>query len=233
VLGIAQKVVEVANKSNPIVRTMNALTLQWHDAGQNKTQQIYEQQPSKNPGTVRIGRDPLQCDIVLTNPTVSGLHIEVFFNSQQQSFYIRNLRSQNPPLVDGQQLIQGERPLIQGSIIYLGQVQLQVTAVNINTIAATILAPPQPQAHQNRLVTPPVQQQPPVHQNRQVTSPLHQQQQVTPHIHNHPPTPAQGNYGLECPRCHKISPIENLHVGCHWCGTSLAAAVSVLVAPGN
>ncbi|MBD2363074.1 FHA domain-containing protein [Anabaena minutissima FACHB-250] len=218
---------------------MNALTLQWHDAGQNKTQQIYEQQPSKNPGTVRIGRDPLQCDIVLTNPTVSGLHIEVFFNTQQQNFYIRNLRSQNPPLIDGQQLIQGERLLNQGSIIYLGQVQLQVTAVNINTIAATILAPPQPQAHQNRQFTPPVQQKPPVHQNRQVTAPLQQQppvpqqQPVTPHIHNHPATPAQGNYGLECPRCHKVSRIENLQVGCPWCGTSLAAAVSVLVAPGN
>jgi hypothetical protein len=24
-----------------------------------------------------------------------------------------------------------------------------------------------------------------------------------------------------------------LQIGCHWCGTSLAAAVSVLVAPGS
>ncbi|WP_066377352.1 MULTISPECIES: FHA domain-containing protein [unclassified Anabaena] len=208
---------------------MNALTLQWNDAGQNRTQHIYEQQPSKNPGTVRIGRDPLRCDIVLTNLTVSGLHVEIFFDSQQQSFYIRNLRSQNPPLVDGQQLIQGEKPLNQGSIIYLGQVQLQVTAVNINTIAATVIAPPQPQSHQHQPVTPP-QPQPPVHQHRAVTAPVPQR----PPVHQHQPvTPAQGTYGLQCPKCHKVSPPESLQVGCPWCGTSLAAAVSVLVAPGN
>jgi predicted component of type VI protein secretion system len=192
---------------------MNALTLQWHDSGQNKNQQIYEQQPSKNPGTVRIGRDPLRCDIVLTNPTVSGLHVEIFFNPQQQSFYIRNLRSQNPPLIDGQQLIQGEKPLNQGSVIQLGQAKLQVTTVTINIIPATILAPPQPHIARQP-VTPPLRQQP-----------------TPPPIHHHPITPPQGIYGLECPKCHRVSSLENLQVGCPWCGTSLAAAVSILVAP--
>ncbi|MFM7370193.1 MAG: FHA domain-containing protein, partial [Sphaerospermopsis kisseleviana] len=28
---------------------------------------------------------------------------------------------------------------------------------------------------------------------------------------------------------HKVSPPENLQIGCPWCGTSLAAAVSVLI----
>jgi hypothetical protein len=194
---------------------MNALTLQWQDAGQNKTQQIYEQQPSKNPGTVRIGRDPLRCDIVLTNPTVSGLHVEIFFHSQQQNFYIRNLRSQNPPLIDGQQLIQGEKPLNQGSVIYLGQAQLQVINIAINTIAATILSVPQPPIAVPHPFTPPLRQQP-------SPPPVH---------HHHPVTPPQGIYGLECPKCHRVSSQENLQVGCPWCGTSLAAAVSVLVAP--
>ncbi|MBD2447838.1 FHA domain-containing protein [Nostoc sp. FACHB-152] len=188
---------------------MNALTLQWQDAGQLKTHNIYEQQPSKNPGTVRIGRDPLRCDIVLTDPTVSGLHVEIFFHNQQHSFYIRNLRSQNPPLVDGQQLVQGEKPLHQSSIIYLGQMQLQVTAITIDSIPATILTPPQPSK-------PPGYQQPIV-------------QMRHPYVPT-PPTP-QGVYGLECPKCHKVSPPENLQIGCPWCGTSLAAAVSVLVAP--
>ncbi|MBD2387571.1 FHA domain-containing protein [Cylindrospermum sp. FACHB-282] len=190
---------------------MNALTLQWQDAGQNKTQNIYEQQPSKNPGTVRIGRDPRQCDIVVTNPTVSGLHVEIFFHSQQQRFYIRNLRSPNPPLVDGKQLVQGEMPLTEGSMIYLGQMKLYVTTVIINSIPATILAPlplpvaqPKPQANLG-------------HHHHQQSSPTH----------------PRGVYGLECPRCHKVSPAENLQVGCPWCGTSLAAAVSVLVAPSN
>ncbi|MEH2295527.1 FHA domain-containing protein [Nostoc sp.] len=169
---------------------MNALTLQWHDAGQDKTQNIYEQQPSQNPGSVRIGRDPLRCDIVLSHPTVSGLHVEIFFAHQQQRFYIRNLRSQNPPLIDGRQLVQGEMPLTQGSSISLGQIKLNVTGISTGSIPATILMPSHPPT---------------------------------------PPAPPPGVYGLECPKCHKVCPGENLHIGCRWCGTSLAAAVSVLV----
>ncbi|MFN6558874.1 MAG: FHA domain-containing protein [Nostoc sp. ChiSLP01] len=192
---------------------MNALTLQWHDAGRDNTQNIYEQQPSKNPGTVRIGRDPLRCDIVLSNPTVSGLHIEIFFHPQQQRFYVRNLRSQNPPLVDGRQLVQGEMPLAEGTSISLGQIQLKVTSVSTDNIPATILMPPQP---------PVVNPHSPVNIG---------------HGHHHhsptPPTPPPGVYALKCPKCQKVSPPENLQIGCPWCGTSLAAAVSVLVAPGS
>ncbi|MBG1265831.1 FHA domain-containing protein [Nostoc sp. WHI] len=183
---------------------MNALTLQWHDAGQDKTQNIYEQQPSQNPGTVRIGRDPLRCDIILSHPTVSGLHIEIFFHYQQQRFYIRNLRSQNPPVIDGRQLVQGEMPLTKGTTISLGQIKLNVTSISTGSIPATILLPPHPPVN-------------------------------IPH-HYYPstsPAPLPGVYGLECPKCHKVSPGENLHIGCRWCGTSLAAAVSVLVAPGT
>ncbi|BDI14690.1 hypothetical protein ANSO36C_04920 [Nostoc cf. commune SO-36] len=183
---------------------MNALTLQWHDAGQHKTQDIYEQQSSQNPGTVRIGRDPLRCDIVLSNLTVSGLHVEIFFHHQQQRFYIRNLRSQNPPIVDGRQLVQGEMPLTEGSSISLGQIKLNVTKVSMANIPATILLPPHP----------------PIHIGHHQYSPT-------------PPAPPPGVYGLECPKCHKVSPAENLQIGCRWCGTSLAAAVSVLVAPSN
>ncbi|MBW4562576.1 MAG: FHA domain-containing protein [Mojavia pulchra JT2-VF2] len=199
---------------------MNALTLQWQDAGQNKTQNIYEQQPSKNPGTVRIGRDPLRCDIVVSNPTVSGLHVEIFFHAQEQRFYIRNLRSQNPPLVDRQKLVQGEKPLQEGSIIYLGQMELKVTAVLINSIPPTILVPPQATVVSSQPTKPPVNQQQPIQAGHYYHPPT-------------PPSPPPGVYGLECPKCHKVSPAENLQIGCRWCGTSLAAAVSVLVAPNH
>ncbi|MBW4454121.1 MAG: FHA domain-containing protein [Nostoc indistinguendum CM1-VF10] len=183
---------------------MNALTLQWHDAGQDRTQSIYEQQPSQNRGTVRIGRDPLRCDIVLSHPTVSGLHVEIFFHHQQQRFYIRNLRSQNPPLIDGRQLVQGEVPLTEGTNISLGQIQLKVTKISIGSIPVTILLPPHPSVH------------------------------IGYHHHSlTPPAPPLGVYGLECPKCHKVSPGENLQIGCRWCGTSLAAAVSVLVTPSS
>lgn len=202
-LGIAQDAIEVCLYINSLIRTMNALTLQWHDAGQEQSQTVYENQPSKNYGTVRIGRDPSRCDIVLTNPTVSGLHIEIFFNHQYQQFMIRNLRSQNPPLVNGQRLVQGELPLHQGSTFLLGETQIHISKVSITSsqqIPATILAIPEPGQAQ----------------------------------HQHSPFPGispQGVYGLECPNCHRVSSSEHLAVGCPWCGTSLAAAVSVLVSP--
>ena len=85
---------------------------------------IYEQQPSRNPGTIRIGRDPAQCDIVLSHPTVSGLHVEILFHPQQHCFYLRNLRMGNSPIVDGQRLQQEGVKLRPNSIIYLGQMQL-------------------------------------------------------------------------------------------------------------
>ncbi|MDJ0798221.1 MAG: FHA domain-containing protein [Calothrix sp. MO_167.B12] len=191
---------------------MNALTLQWHDAGQEKTQQISDCQASKNPGTFRIGRDPLQCDLVLSDGTVSRLHIEIFFHQQQQNFHVRNLKPGNPPLVDGRQLFHGEMPLRGGSTIRLGQqTEIKVVGVANNAIATTIITPP----------TPPVRPQsvPQAHHHQHFvpTSPTEPEQ--------------QGDYGLECPKCHKVSSPEHLQVGCPWCGTSLAAAVSVLVAP--
>lgn len=190
---------------------MSALTLQWYDAGREKTQTIYEQQQqTKNPGTVRIGRDPLRCDIVLSDPTVSGLHIEIFFNLGQ--FLVRNLRSSNPPNVDGKKLTHGEQLLKQGSVILLGQAQLKVIAVfssEASSVPPTVLS------------APPVNR--PVQAPR---TPIGNQQQHVHHQH-------QAAYGLECPKCHKVSSTDFLHIGCRWCGTSLAAAASVLVEPKN
>uniref|UniRef100_A0A8J6ZWS2 Response regulator transcription factor n=1 Tax=Desmonostoc muscorum LEGE 12446 TaxID=1828758 RepID=A0A8J6ZWS2_DESMC len=58
-------------------------------------------------------------------------------------------------------------------------------------------------------------------------------QPVAHHRLTPPSAMPQGVYGLECPRCHKVSPLENLQVGCPWCGTSLAAAASVLMIPNG
>ncbi|NWF58703.1 MAG: FHA domain-containing protein [Fischerella sp.] len=216
---------------------MNALTLQWHDAGQAKTQKIYEQQPSKNPGTVRIGRDPLRCDIVLSHPTVSGLHVEIFFHTQQQCFLIRNLREQNPPIVDGQKLSQDEMPLSEGSIIYLGQQQLKVTAISVpaaSSVPPTILTPPQPHAINPQPAAPVARPQPQVN----YTPPVQPQPQQAGGHHYHsprPPAQLQGQevYGLQCPRCKKISSYKNLLLGCQHCGHSLQDAPSVLVPPNS
>ncbi|BAZ29122.1 serine/threonine protein kinase [Cylindrospermum sp. NIES-4074] len=123
-------------QATPANSTRQELTLEWLEAGQVRTETIFENQPSINPGKVRIGRDPAQCDIVLSEPTVSGLHIEIFFNSQQQSFYLRSLRENNPPLVNGQSFPVGEVMLDEGSSIGLGQLNLRVKAVKVQRYAA-------------------------------------------------------------------------------------------------
>ncbi len=180
---------------------MCELTLEWLQAGQLRRETIRHPQLSKSPGTVRLGRNPEECDIILTDPTVSGLHVEIFFNPSSQTFCLRNLRHTNPPVVDDRQIVAAEVPLRQGSIIALGQLELKVVEISLekpnNGIPPTILLPPQPPAAANQ------------------------------------PAPGTVSYGLECPKCHRVSPYERLEWGCQWCGTSLAAATSVLMSPNS
>ncbi len=179
---------------------MSELTLSWQEANQTQTINIKENQPSKNSGTVRIGRNPGRCDVVLNDPTVSGLHIEIFFDVHRKQFLLRNLRQSNPPFVDGKRIIQGEAKLSQGSVINLGQMTLNVVQMVIdlpsNNFPQTVIVPPPPQ-------------------------------QVPQAVNN--PALNSGNYGLECPHCHRISSYERIDLGCQWCGTSLAGAASILV----
>ncbi len=236
---------------------MNSLTLQWYDAEQLKVQvqkieipefptpefqaqefqaqefqaqKRYNQQSSKNLGTYRIGRDPSRCDLVLGNPTVSGLHVEIFFDSQQQGFFIRNLRQSNPPLVDGKQLLDNVLPLFEGSTIYLGQQELKVAEISItkvNTIPPTVLAPPP--VPNSRPIIPQQKSQP----NKQPTTQHHHNHSSNGQHQNGQSSNGQPMYGLQCPKCNRVSSLEHLQVGCPWCGTSLAAALSVLVAPSE
>jgi len=176
---------------------MNKLTLEWLEAGYLRKQVIYDQQLGKNPGTVRLGRDPLRCDIVLTHPTVSGLHIEIFFNAGLNCFQVRNLRHSNPPVVNGKNFIQGEITLTEGSTISLGQMEIKITSVSLiaSSVPPTILISPK----SPRVATP------------------------------------NQTYGLKCPnvKCGRISAFERSYNGCPWCGTSLAAAASVLISPNG
>ena len=181
----------------------NQLTLEWKECGGVKSHVIDDRHSSKNTGTFRLGRDPNKCDIVLTNPTVSGLHIEIFFNGQDNKFWVRNLRESNPPVVDEKRLPVGEVPLDKDSVIYLGDLQLVVKAISVDyTIAPTIL------------LSPPMSGISP---------------EQSPEISVPATKPPSNNYGLECPCCHRVSPYERLDLGCPWCGTSLAAAHSVVM----
>lgn len=116
---------------------MSELTLQWSELGQTKTLILRDQQPSKQLGKIRLGRDPALCDIVFQERSVSGLHVEIFFQPQAQQFFIRNLRLQNPPLVDGTLLKQGDLPVRAGSRIKLGRVDLNITAMAITPVSTS------------------------------------------------------------------------------------------------
>lgn len=191
---------------------MNRLTLEWVEAGQVRRQTITDQQPTKHPGTFRIGRDPAQCDLVMQHPTVSKLHVEIFFVPSQKAFYLRNLRETNPPLVNQQQVKQ-DVALQPRSNIRLGELDLRVREIHlVNILPPTVVAVPAgiPQAV-------------PVPQSHRVP--------VAPARSSQPAVDL--SYGLQCPKCYRVSPYEHLEVGCAWCGTSLAAAQSALMVPGN
>lgn len=122
-------------------QTLHELTLTWKDGGEIKTYTILETQNSKNPGRVRIGRDPLVCDIVIPDLTVSALHAEIFFHQHQNQFYLRNLRQKNPPILDGKLLLAGEMPLQAGSSLRLGKQSFKVQAIAIKKYPVGCLLP--------------------------------------------------------------------------------------------
>jgi predicted component of type VI protein secretion system len=140
---------------------MDRLTLTWVEAGQVKTQTVQAQHLTKRltkyPGAFRIGRDATQCDLVIQHPTVSKLHVEIFFVPQQPGFYLRNLRSTNPPLVDRQPLTQGIAELRQGCQIRLGELDITVQAVQVAAkVPPTVVSVPPVRSPQPSPVVPPV-----------------------------------------------------------------------------
>lgn len=169
---------------------MNQLTLEWIESSQNKSYTFEHSSTNHHPGTLKLGRDPSQCDLIFQDQTISGLQAEILFDPSSSEFRLRNLRPSNPPRVDGNPLT-GEITLKVGTQIYLGRLRLTVTAITIaSSTPQTILfnpAPPKPEPPQN-------------------------------------PT-----FGLKCPKCLQISTYNYLDLGCPWCGTSLAAAVSVIM----
>lgn len=196
---------------------MNRLTLEWVEAGQTRTQTISDQQATKQAGTFRIGRDPQQCDLVVQHPTVSKLHVEIFFDPQRYGFYLRNLRETNPPLVDQQYVNQGPVALQINSQLLLGNLEMRVSAINL-ALLPTVVTPPQPVAQLRQ----PIAASPPI------ASPV---APASPQPLGSPLPAIELSYGLQCPKCGHPSPYEHLEIGCAWCGTSLAAAQSVLFTP--
>jgi hypothetical protein len=133
---------------------MHQLTLEWAAANQNLSQTLSLEQSTRVPGAIRIGRDATLCDVVLRHPdptvekTVSGLHIEIFFNPNSNSLYLRNLtrdrqppKQPNPVVVDGRKIVTEEVPLRTGSQIQLGRMALTIKAIDAQEKAAAAKDP--------------------------------------------------------------------------------------------
>ena len=121
---------------------MDTITFAWMEAGQRKTQTFVDTFSTEETWTIRIGRDPAQCDLVLpslsaSDRTVSRLHVEIIFNPSHASFYLRNLKSNNPVTVDSQ-TVTGEVVLKEGSIIRMGEVEVSVAS--LSDIPQTVFA---------------------------------------------------------------------------------------------
>jgi eukaryotic-like serine/threonine-protein kinase len=128
----------VTLRAAPATQTheIHELTLSWYENGELRSCTIEENRESKNQSRIRIGRDPQVCDVVIPDVSVSGLHAEIFFDATKRKFYLRNLRQQNPPIVDGKLLLAGEMPLAHKSSIRLGRQQLQVSAITVKRVSS-------------------------------------------------------------------------------------------------
>ena len=191
VLEALEKLVQTSKMGLPILQStlettsLHELTLEWEQDEEIKVRKILEQQHSKNPGRIRIGRDPEQCDIVLLDATISGLHVEIFFHPQKQRFYLRNLRQQNPPIVDGQLLLAGEMPLTRGSSLRLGQQVFTITNITCKDYPAGYTPMEYMSSHETKFQEPilkTMRWQQPARQSKQITSASTLQEETIPKL---------------------------------------------------
>lgn len=116
---------------------MYKLTLEWLEGGRERSQTFTSAQGTKCPGAIRIGRSKEQCDLVPSESesSLSRLHVEIFFNSNTNNFWVRNLTrdrptaKRNPIIVDGQKVLEGEASIKTGSQIQLGKIVLKIRAI--------------------------------------------------------------------------------------------------------
>ncbi len=113
---------------------MHKITLEWQEENQNMSRTISSEHQTKTPGVIRIGRDPLQCDVIIQDSTnrVSRLHAEIFFNLNENSFYIRNATlNQGQPNV----ILVNDKPVIEEEILSISnKIKLRDFPINIGNI---------------------------------------------------------------------------------------------------
>ena len=196
---------------------MQEIIISWQEKGLTKTETIKEIQPSKNPGIVRLGREPSDCDITFSDLSISRLHVEIFYNNQHNKFYLRNLKANNPPMVDNQLVVKdAEVALNHNSLMCLGQTKIKVIY--------------------NKTLTSPRTSQPTIASTVLRSTPIPQ-----PSIVPVTQQPEPGPTHLVCPNPNctnpdpqRLVPIQMNNVGyCPWCGTSLADAGSFIFPKNN
>ncbi|MBW4662990.1 MAG: FHA domain-containing protein [Chroococcus sp. CMT-3BRIN-NPC107] len=107
---------------------MHKIALEWVEEGRNRSQAFTFDKPNEQP--IRIGRDERQCDVIIKDlaKTVSGLHVEIFFDTAKYTFYLRNLTKNrdkpNPAWVNGQKVVEEDTALKHRAIIQLGKMTL-------------------------------------------------------------------------------------------------------------
>jgi predicted component of type VI protein secretion system len=99
------------------------LALSWTELGRNRSYTITSDRHSLRP--VKIGRDPLRVELVINNPTVSGLQAQIHYDPTTKQFLIESLRETNPVLVDGQKLTQGAKPLKDKGRLQMGNLTIK------------------------------------------------------------------------------------------------------------
>ena len=116
---------------------MHKIALEWVEEGRNRSQAFSFSKP--NEPSIRIGRDESQCDVIIKDPakTVSGLHIEIFFDVAKKTFYLRNLTKNrdrpNPALVNGQKIVAEDVALSRCTTIQLGKMTLTANVTSGNS----------------------------------------------------------------------------------------------------
>jgi hypothetical protein len=214
---------------------MLKLELNWQELGRSLSRTIDPNTRTLTPGEFRIGRDPQRCDLLLNDRSVSALNASIVFSQHPEKVRLINHRDTNPPLVDGS-VVLGTTELNGSREVYFGQMLVKVRVYDDSAIDPTIVVarvppvqqtPPSPASHPRAAIGSPPQHQQPQYQQPQHQQPQHQQPSP-PAVR--PPAPvAATEYGLECSHCHRISQFQHLKLCCPWCGTSLAAAHSIIV----
>jgi pSer/pThr/pTyr-binding forkhead associated (FHA) protein len=74
---------------------------------------------------VRVGRDPAQCAVALSEPRISGVHASLKFEASQ--LWVKDEQSNNGTFVGGERIAPGQWTRVpSGSALRFGPIELSV-----------------------------------------------------------------------------------------------------------